>query len=126
MIIKLPLLAASLLFAVSATASDGGIISNTNKTEVRYIKNNKRLPDVAYQSELRGRAAWQNFLNANGTWYVVFNEENGKPHRAMGKPIPVFGMDAKAQALNFISSKLADFNIPVAELNYVNTAASEN
>jgi len=124
--IKLHLLALPLLCAFSATASDGGIISNSNKTEVRYIKNNKRMPDVAYQNELRSRTPWQNFMNANGTWYVVFNEENAKPHRAFGKPITVFGMDAKAQALSFISSKLADFNIPVAELNYVNTAVSDN
>lgn len=123
---KLKLIALPLLFAVSAVASDGGIISNTNKTEVRYIKNGKRLPDVAYQNELRAKANWQNFMSANGTWYVVFNEENAKPHRALGKPIPVFGMDAHNQALTFINTKLTEFNIPTAELNYVHTAVSNN
>lgn len=115
----------SILFAASAFASDGGIISNSNKTEIRYIKNGKRMPDVAYQQELRNKTSWKNFKAVNGTWYVIFNEENAKPHRAFGKPVQVFGMDAKAQALNFITQKLNDFTIPVAELNYVATSSSE-
>lgn len=98
-------------------ASEGGVISNANKNDVRFIKNNKRLPDVAYQQELRERDSWKNFMNANGTWYVVFNEENAKPHRAFGHPIPVFGMDAEAKALNFINTKLSGFSIPVSDLS---------
>jgi len=123
--IKLKLSAILFLFVAAAFASDGGIISSSNKTEIRYIKNGKRMPDVAYQQELRNKNAWKKFTTVNGTWYVIFNEENAKPHRALGKPIQVFGMDAKTQAFNFINQKLGDFNIPVAELNYVATSASE-
>lgn len=122
---KIKLSFLSILFSFTAFASDGGLLSNSNKTEIRYIKNGKRLPDVAYQQELRNKNSWKNFTALNGTWYVVFNEENAKPHRALGKPIQVFGMDAQTQAFNFINQKLSDFNIPVSELNYVATSTSE-
>ncbi|MGZ4118607.1 MAG: hypothetical protein ACXVPY_14060, partial [Bacteroidia bacterium] len=95
---------ALLMFAsVSLAFSEGGVISNADRNNIRYIKNIKRLPDVAYQKELRERASWKNFLAANGTWYVMFNEENAKPHRAFGNPIPAFGMDAQSRAMNFIT-----------------------
>ena len=118
---------AVLMFA-SATlvASEGGVISNADKNNIRFIKNIKRLPDVAYQKELRERDSWKNFMSANGTWYVQFNEENAKPHRAFGKPIPVFGMDAQSKAMNFITSKLGAFNIPVSELSYASGGTSPN
>jgi Zn-dependent metalloprotease len=108
------------------SASEGGIISNANKNDVRFIKNPKRLPDVAYQQALRESAEWQNFMAANGTWYVIFNEENAKPHRAFGQPVSVYGMDAQSRAMNFISSKLSGFNLPLSELALSGNAASEN
>jgi len=111
---------------INLFATEGSIFSNTTKNEVRYVKDNKRMPDIAYQKELRESAAWKNFMVANGTWYVIFNEENRKPHRAFGNPIPVFGVTAQQQAYNFITSKLNGFNIPVADLVYNSTATSEN
>ncbi|MGZ4035638.1 MAG: hypothetical protein ACXVP4_12295, partial [Bacteroidia bacterium] len=118
---------ALLMFAsVSLAFSEGGVISNADRNNIRYIKNIKRLPDVAYQKELRERASWKNFLAANGTWYVMFNEENAKPHRAFGNPIPAFGMDAQSRAMNFITSKLGAFNIPVSELVYASGGTSSN
>lgn len=110
----------------SGMASEGGVISNANRNDVRYIKNTKRLPDVAYQQELRERDAWKNFMSANGTWYVMFNEENAKPHRAFGKPINVFGMDPQTRAMNFINSKLGAFNIPVSQLTLRGSSVSQN
>jgi len=115
-----------MLASFSLTASEGGVISNANKNDVRFIKDTKRKPDVAFQQALRESAAWTNFVSSNGTWYVIFNEENAKPHRAFGKPIAVFGMDAQAKAMNFINGKLSGFNIPVSELSYRGTAVSEN
>ncbi len=118
---------ALMLFAsLGLFASEGGIISNANKNDVRFIKNPKRLPDVAFQQALRESAEWQNFVSTNGTWYVMFNEENAKPHRAFGKPIPVFGMDPQTKAMNFINSKLSGYNIPVSELSFRGTSISEN
>ena len=116
-----------LMFAsFGLSASEGGVISNANKNDVRFIKNTKRKPDVAFQKALRESAEWKNFVTANGTWYVIFNEENAKPHRAFGTPIPVFGMDPQSKAMNFISSKLSGFNIPVSELNFTGSGISEN
>lgn len=110
----------------SILASEGGVISNANRNDVRYIKNTKRLPDVAYQQELRERDAWKNFMSANGTWYVIFNEENARPHRAFGKPVNVFGMDPQSRAMNFINSKLTGFNIPMSELQLRGTSSSQS
>ncbi|MFL5762984.1 MAG: T9SS type A sorting domain-containing protein [Bacteroidia bacterium] len=118
--------AAFLVFSsLVLSASEGGIISNANKNDVRFIKDPKRKPDVAFQQSLRQGAEWQNFMSANGTWYVIFNEENAKPHRAFGKPIAVFGMDPQSRAMNFISGKLADFHIPVSELILASNANSQ-
>jgi hypothetical protein len=115
-----------MLMANIGFSSEGGIISNANKNDVRYIKNTKRLPDLMYQQQLRERSSWKNFVASNGTWYVVFNEENAKPHRAFGKPINVFGMTPEAKAMNFINSKLTAFNIPITDLVYSNTGTSES
>ena len=112
-------------FFSSAFAS-GDLQTTNDKNEIRYITDNKRMPDIELQNQLRNRANWQNFVQQNGTWYVIFNEENSKPHRAFGKPVPVFGVNAKSRALNFIGTHLQDFNIPVAELNFVSSVKSEN
>ncbi len=111
-------LSAVLLLAVSCAYAGGNMYYNEDRNDVRFVKNGKRLPDVGYQEELRNKANWQSFLQANGTWYVVFNEENQRPHPAFGTPIPVSGTDAKDRAMNFISSKLTGFNIPMNELNF--------
>ncbi|MGQ0828705.1 MAG: T9SS type A sorting domain-containing protein [Bacteroidota bacterium] len=107
-------------------ASEDDLRSGTNRHDIRYIKNTDRVPDVMYQQELRERSNWKNFVAANGTWYVQFNQENAKPHRAFGQPIPAYGIDAQAKAMNFITSKLGSFNIPLNELSYRSTSSSEN
>ncbi len=124
--VKKILLLVILFASFNSFATEGSIFSNSGKNEVRYIKNNKRLPDIAYQQELRESASWKNFVAANGTWYVIFNEENRKPHRAFGKPISAFGINAQNQALNFITTKLNGFNIPIADLVYNTTVPSES
>ena len=124
--IKFHTLAMIMCASLGLSASEGGVISNANKNDVRYIKNTKRKPDVAFQQALRESNEWKNFVSSNGTWYVVFNEENAKPHRAFGSPISVFGMDPQSKALNFITSKLSGFNIPVTELNVTGIGISEN
>jgi hypothetical protein len=106
--------------------SSGDVHSSANRSEVRFIKNNKRQPDAAYQDYLRNKSEWQNFLKTNGTWYVIFNEENGRPHRAFGKPVPMPGFSAKERADNFISSKLGEFKIPVNELSFQSYLNSGN
>ena len=109
-----------MLFAAFNTYASGNIVSNDGSIEKTYIKNNKRMPDLAYQAGLRQGVAWQNFLQKHSTWYVEFNEENAKPHRAYGKPIPAFGSDAESKAVYFITTELSDFNIPVNDLRLTN------
>ncbi len=121
---KLTLVILALTLSIPIFAG-GGISHNDGKAEVTYIKNNKRVPDVTYQATLRDGAAWQNFLQQHGTWYVIFNEENAKPHRAFGKPIATIGTDAEQKALNFINSHLQDFNIPVNELHLAGVSSNE-
>jgi hypothetical protein len=118
----------SILTAVTLNtfASDGSLTTNSKRNDIRYITDTKRVPDVMYQEELRERKNWKDFVASNGTWYVIFNEENAKPHRAFGEPIPAYGVDAQAKAWNFINSKLNGFNLPTSELTYRGTATSEN
>jgi len=109
-----------------ASASEGGVFSNTNKYDVRFIKNTHRVPDQIFQSQLRETKTWQNFLKKNGTWYVIFNEENAMPHRAFGTPVYVFGMNPQAKAMNFISSALNGFKLPLSDLEYKSTSQSQH
>jgi len=108
-----------LIIALNGYAS-GNIISNEGSIDKTYVKNNKRMPDLAYQTKLRQKPAWQNFLQKHSTWHVEFNEENAMPHRAYGKPIPAFGSDPEAMAINFITKELRDFNIPINNLRLTN------
>lgn len=109
------LFALSIGFGANAQNNDN-IYSTAKRLDKTYITDNKRLPDVEYQYRLRHQKAWQDYLTENGTWYVVFNEENHKPHRAYGKPINVSGTTPELKVRNFISEKLAGFNIPSNEL----------
>jgi len=86
-----------------------------NRLNVTFA-NYKRVLNKTYQHELMNSPAWKNFKQANGEWYVWFNEENAKPHRAFGKPIPTSGATPGDKAMNFITSKLGDFNIPASDL----------
>lgn len=89
---------------------------------VTFIKDRQRLPDEAWQSELRHRSAWRQFLAEHGTWYVHFNEENGKPHRAFGRPIATSGANPQERAQQFIQQELDAFGIPVGELELKSVA----
>ena len=122
------LLAVCLLLTANSRLAfaSGDVHSTHDKNEIRFITDNKRMPDAELQSELRNRANWQNFVQENGTWYVIFNEENSKPHRAFGKPVAVFGTDGKSRALNFIGNHLQQFNIPVNELVFIGAHRSKN
>ena len=109
--------ACAMLAAFTLPAMAGGdLLSNDTKGEISFVKNRKALPDAGYQMQLRHRIPWQNFLQQHGTWYVTFGEHNALPHKAFGKPIPTQGVSAENRAYNFISQQLADFDIPVAEL----------
>ncbi|NNM16713.1 MAG: PepSY domain-containing protein, partial [Bacteroidia bacterium] len=87
-----------------------------------FIENNQRIPDEVYQAELRNQPAWQNFMQNHGTWFVTFNEENAKPHRAYGKPIAMGNNGNEVNtAIDFINNHLKDFNVPVKELQLMSS-----
>lgn len=102
-----------LFVTVVSLLTFSAINAQERNEEARYIKNNKKQPDISYQTELRHSAAWQHFLKSNGDWYVVFNEQNALPHKAFGKPIQVSGATLEEKALDFINNELSEFKIPV-------------
>ncbi len=108
-----PLLPAILiLLAPFLLASDGKDKHHVN----RVILDAKRLPDVAWQSELRSMPAWSAFVAAHPQWAVEFNEASMMPHRAYGPAIPTSGASSEERAMGFIQQKLSAFGVPVDEL----------
>ncbi|MBL4587332.1 MAG: T9SS type A sorting domain-containing protein [Flavobacteriales bacterium] len=102
-----------------ATYANNGVTGQIDRNEVRLTIDSKRLLDIQYQHQLRNQPNWQNFLLQNGTWYVHFNEANGKPHKAFGKPITVSGNTAVEKVQNFIEQNLSGFGIPSDELEFL-------
>ncbi len=84
---------------------------------VTFIKDRKVQPDEGWQSELRGRSVWRQFVAQHPGWWVEFNEANGLPHRALGTPISTTGTTPSERALNFLTQDLAAFNLPMQELD---------
>lgn len=97
-----------------------------NPGNIGINRKKAHLPNLTLQQEMRERPNWQNFLTQNGDWWVEFNEEIGLPSRAMGKPIQISGGTFENMAMNFIQSKLVEFNLPVGELQYTGTSSSPN
>jgi len=112
---KLTALALLGLFGMVAFAGSDPA-TNDDRNEIRFVHNNKRLPNEAFQYQLRHSSVWQQFLANHGTWFVEFNENNSLPHRAYGKPISVGGATPEEAALNFLSNELYGFNIPTEEI----------
>ena len=89
-----------------------------------FIENPKQLPDYAYQNQLRKKSYWTQFVSESGNWTAMFNESNGLPRLAIGKPLAVAGSSAKAVADNFLNNNLSNFNIPISALEYQSEATS--
>lgn len=104
------------LINASVLIAGGDVHYSHNRLVEKTYLDNKRVPDETYQAELREQYSWKKFLQDHGTWYVWFNEENQKPHRAYGSPIQVTANDPANAAISFINQHLGLFNIPVNEL----------
>ena len=122
---KSSLVIALAFFAFGVRASND-VHGKKDQNEVRLIKDNKRTPNVPYQYQLRNQPNWQNFLLDNSTWYVHFNEANGKPHNAFGKPITVPGSNAVERAEYFVQHHLQGFGIPTSELELIGTTENKH
>jgi hypothetical protein len=79
--------------------------------EITFHNSQDQLWDYTFQQQLRNQPNWQAFLAEHGTWYVAFNEEAQKPHRAFGAPIPINGSTPLEQAKNFIDNELGSFGL---------------
>lgn len=110
------LICASLITAGALPAAAQLAVPRGDRYEVTYIRDARRLPDGTWQSMLRSRPAWRQFHTANPSWTVEFNEANGLPHRAFGKPIPTTGATPADRAFNFLAGALAPFGLPLDEL----------
>lgn len=77
------------LSVISALYADAhsNILGNQLSHEIRFMDDSKRPADQIYQAQLRNTPQWNQFLQQNGDWWVQFNETNGRPHRAFGKPV---------------------------------------
>lgn len=87
-----------------------GYVDPLSKT---HISNPKQLPNTTIQNALRQKQDWQQFLQLGGHWNVIFDEYSGLPQRAFGKPVAVPGSDARSTAMNFLSSYLEGFQLPL-------------
>jgi hypothetical protein len=59
---------------------------------------------------------WQNFLQNHPTWGGMFTAYNNMPHRATGPGIATSGSTFVNRAINFMQTELAQYNIPVNNL----------
>ncbi|MCB0761774.1 MAG: T9SS type A sorting domain-containing protein [Flavobacteriales bacterium] len=109
-----------LLFAINAWSNNNPEF-NDDPLLVTFYPAKDMVYDLHTQQVLREQAAWQNFVAAHGTWYVHFNEQNQKPHRAYGQPISTYGSTPAEQALNFVENYLGNFNIPTSDLQLTST-----
>jgi Zn-dependent metalloprotease len=116
---------AAFVFGTFFSFAGGTVQYSKHRVEKTFYQDTRRMPDKNYQATLRSQAPWQNFLDRNGKWWVMFNEDNRKPHRAYGVPIQVSGTNAQDCAMNFIQSQLSDFRIPVSDLVIAGTPSSE-
>lgn len=110
------MLSTSFFIFLALSAFSGGNVFYSKNAIEKTPFNGKWMPDKNYQAELRNQSSWENFLSRNGSWWVLFNEENRKPHRAFGQGIPVSGNSWEDKARNFIQNELNDFHIPMQSL----------
>lgn len=113
-----------LLLTTSAFAS-GHFAGHNDPLLVTFIKNKHKVHDLAYQQQLRAGESWQRFLIQNGSWNVVFNEENQMPHKAFGTPQVLNGADVRSKSDFFVASELSMFNVNPNNLQYRSTASGK-
>ena len=108
------LLLITALLTVVHSFSQNSVEGNVDPQEVRYI--NGKPYDLFIQQKMRASTAWQGFFHQHSTWYVHFDEQNGMPHRAYGKPIAIAGSTLEEKSINFAQQSLAAFQIPSADM----------
>lgn len=98
---------------------------NTDPALKTIIKDRKKTLNADLQKQFAEQQAWKSFIGANGNWMVWFNEQTGKPRKAVGQPVSMgLPLNARAIADGFISQKLSVFEVPVSQLVFNNVASS--
>ncbi|HNR19393.1 MAG TPA: PepSY domain-containing protein [Bacteroidia bacterium] len=98
---------------------------NSDPALKTFIKDRKKTLNADLQKQLAQQPAWKSFLGSNGNWMVWFNEQTGKPRKAVGQPVSLgLPLNARAIADGFISQKLSGFEVPVSQLVFNNVASS--
>jgi len=90
-----------------------------------FVLNTQYKPDAALQAKLRAGASWQQFVAANGSWWVEFNEINGKPQRAFGQGIATTGATVEERAMHFLINSAKAFAPEVNSLRLRNINESK-
>jgi Secretion system C-terminal sorting domain/Fungalysin/Thermolysin Propeptide Motif/Thermolysin metallopeptidase, catalytic domain len=90
-------------------------------TEISFITDIRRTPDVTLQAQLRARDGWSDFLAAYPQWNAEFSESSAMPRQAFGPPIAVAGSTPEERAMNFINNELVRFGVPAADLVHQST-----
>lgn len=107
----------TLLLAISATGLTFAQVNEPKDPFVKtFIQDTHRQPDQNRQASYRASATWQQFKALHGDWWVEFNEQTGKPHRAFGKPVASPGASWPEMAINFFNDKLQGFDPQVENL----------
>lgn len=111
-----------LALAALIVSNDAGAQQGTGHDEVTFIRDIRRVPDRDRQMELRQWGGWPAFRAMHPKWSAEFNEETGLPRRAYGDPIPTSGSTDVERAVQFLSSELAAYGLPIHELAVQGTA----
>ena len=96
-----------IIFTISSSFIYGTKHEHIDGNEIRYYK--AKPLDLIIQEDLRRGDFWQEFLNNNPNWFVMFDENNNMPHKAFGEPIQLNGSSI-SDVLNFLSN--TDFILP--------------
>lgn len=92
------------------------LMASGSNLEVRFINKKGAWYSDARQQQLRSSLPWQQFKLLYPKWSVQFNEQNARPHKAWGTPIPLKGNTLQEKALGFLSNQAAMFQVPVQSL----------
>ena len=108
---KIRYLLSVLLMLPIGLFATGNVHSHKDNLDKRFITSPVK-PDYNYQSQLRNEPSWKQFTAINGDWWVQFNESNGLPHRAMGKPISIPVTSSPEQAASYFLHNMAGMFLP--------------
>lgn len=92
----------ALLLSVTNIVASGHPDHHIDPLRKTFIVKSNQFPENDYQRSLMQQPSWKKFVEENESWKVIFNENSGMAHRAIGAPVSVPGTAARTTAENFI------------------------